>query len=164
MFDLKNAVNEWSQEFAGSSCGRSDRVEELKDHLFCEIEANINEGLNEESAFLAATRRFGISEELKKEFRKGRSIASLLCDAEAEMEELGRNPKRLAVATGIYLVLFAALTFGLAFFLRGSDTFPYATPVLYCLSLIPVFFALFLNDKSRSECSPFKRLWRKVFD
>jgi len=77
MFDLNREVDIWSRDFAGAKCGRNDRIEELKDHLFCEIEKNIREGLNAESAFLAATRRFGISDELKAEFQKGLGIAPL---------------------------------------------------------------------------------------
>lgn len=157
MFDLNNAVDEWSRSFAGTACGRTDRVEELKDHLFCEIEQNVREGLNEESAFLAATRRFGISEEIKSEFGKGKSIASILCEADAEFGRFNLSTKQMAVYTGIYLVLYAGLTFGLAALLRGTDTFVYFTPLLYVLMFVPIFFSSALRKQGKAECSFIKR-------
>jgi len=161
MFDLNREVDSWSREFAGTKCGRNDRVEELKDHLFCEIEKNIEEGLNPESAFLAATRRFGISEELKAEFQKGVGITPLLC--EYGEEPFGLSTKQIAAATGLYLVLFAAFTFGLAYLLRGRTTYEYLTPVLYILSLLPVIFVVSSQKRIKAECAFVKRMWRKVF-
>ncbi len=153
MFDLENEVDRWSREFAGTACGRTDRVEELKDHILCEIEKNVKEGLSEESAFLAATRRFGISEDLKAEFRKGRSIPSLFCDIESNTQWLNLTTKQLALSTGIYLVLFAGLTFGLVYLLRGTDLFLYFLPIIYVFSLIPLAFSAKFRKKGREECA-----------
>ncbi len=121
MFDLNEAVDRWSKDFAGSACGRTDRVDELRDHLFCEIEENVKQGLSEESAFLAATRRFGISEEMKNEFRKGRNISSILCESDHEFHWFEWSTKQIAIATGIYLILFAIMTFGLTFLLKQTE-------------------------------------------
>ncbi len=156
MFDVDKAVDEWSRSFAGTWCGRNDRIEELKDHLFCEIEQNVREGLSEESAFLAATRRFGISEEIKSEFRKGRKIASILCESDSEFG-FDMSTKQLAVYTGIYLVLYAILTFGLTALLRGTGVFVYVVPLLYVLMFVPILFSSALRKQSRAECAFVKR-------
>lgn len=162
MFDLDKEVDIWSREFAGNACGRSDRVEELKDHLFCEIEKNIEEGLNPESAFLASTRRFGISEDLKKAFRKGRSIGSLLCDAESGIYKEA-STKTTAIVTGVYLVLFAVMTFGFVYLFRGQENPPYLAGVLYFLAFVPLMFTQAFRRKSKAECAYFVRMFKKVF-
>lgn len=163
MFDLDREVDLWSRDFAGNTCGREDRVEELKDHLYCEIESNVEEGLSEESAFLAATRRFGISEDLKAEFRKGRGITSILCDAEEKTSSLNLSTGQIIIATVAYLVVFAVLTFTLSYLLRGKELFVYLTPFLFVLFLVPAYFAVGDANRLRSECAFFKRLVKKVF-
>lgn len=163
MFDLEEEVERWSKEFAGNTCGRNDRVEELMDHLYCEIENNIDEGLTEESAFLAATRRFGISEEIKAEFKKGRGIATVLCDAEANLKPSRLPTKRLALFSVLYLVGFAVLTFTLTYLFRGQEIFVYFTPVLFVLSMVPVYFVVADQKRAKAECAFFKRIFRRVF-
>ncbi len=163
MFDLNDAVDSWSKEFAGSTCGRNDRVEELKDHLFCEIEENVKQGLSEESAFLAATRRFGISDDLKAEFRKGRKISSILCESDKEFQWFNLSTKQIAIATGVYLVLFAVLTFGLTFLLKETEYEGYLSPLLYVLMFIPIVFSIGMFKQNRAECAFVKKMFKKVF-
>ena len=162
MFDLDKSVDEWSREFVGPGCGLTDRVEELKDHIYCEIEKNMEEGLPAESAFWAATRRFGISEELRAEFRSGRSMWSILRELDCHEPELRYSNRKILTFTLSYLVAFAALTFSLAYFLRGTDTFEYLTPVLYVLSLVPVVFAVGTRKQAAAECRFFKRMLKKL--
>jgi hypothetical protein len=162
MFNLENAVDVWSKEFAGNACGRNDRVEELKDHLFCEIEENIKQGLTEESAFLAATRRFGISKDIKSEFGKGKGIAALLCEADREATG-GFTTKQIAIGTGIYLAVFACITFGYVYLTKGKEGFEYFSAILYVLAFLPIVFVSSFQRKGRAECAFMKRMWRKVF-
>ena len=163
MFELDKAVDRWSREFVGSSCGSGDRIEELKDHLYCEIEKNIEEGLPEEPAFLAATRRFGISEELKDEFRKGRSILSILREFDCHETELRHSNRRIAIFTLVFLVFFASLTFSLAIYFDGTGTFSKFTPWLYIIGTLPIVYALGNRKNAQAECAFVKRIWRKVF-
>ena len=163
MFDLEYEVDAWSKDFAGGACGRNDRVEELKDHLFCEIEENIKEGLGEESAFLAATRRFGISEDLKAAFRKGRGIKAILCEADKEFQFDHFSTKKLAILMAAFLVSFAVLTFGITYLIKTNESFSYLSSVLYVLMFVPILFSIGLQKQSRAECAYIKRMIKKVF-
>lgn len=163
MFNLEKAVDSWSKEFAGNTCGRIDRVEELKDHLFCEIEENVKDGLNKESAFLAATRRFGISDEMKSQFKRGTGIKAMLCEADKEFNWFNLSTKHLAMITGVFLVGFAGITFGIALLINRSEQFSYLSPVLYILMFVPILFSLGMQRQSRAECAYFKRMIKKIF-
>jgi hypothetical protein len=70
VFDLELAIQKWKEEFRDIDSLRKDDVVELESHLR-ELVAKLSRGeLNENEAFLVATRRLGKSAELNKEFAK----------------------------------------------------------------------------------------------
>ena len=72
MFDLDREVHAWCRSIHTTWFNRDARVEELKDHLYCEIERLRAEGLSDEQAFLYATERLGSVDELLTEHAKNR--------------------------------------------------------------------------------------------
>ena len=81
MFDLENAVDRFCEDI-GSFKGRDDGLkEELKDHLYCEIEALQKEGLTDQQAFKLATKKLGEPDALLSEYSKNRKVFSLMCDS-----------------------------------------------------------------------------------
>ena len=76
MFNLETAVDEWCQGIGNSQGESSELKEELKDHLYCEIEALLEEGLSDQQAFSLATKKLGQPDALLDEYSKNRNIFS----------------------------------------------------------------------------------------
>lgn len=78
MFELDRAARAWCRAIHTNWWKRKERIAELEDHLYCEIEQLQEEGLSEEQAFLAATKRLGKAEELMKEHSKNNNFFFIL--------------------------------------------------------------------------------------
>ena len=59
MFDLTKAIDEWCEKVIAYSIWDADKVDELKDHLHCIIEEDIQSGTSPENAFKNATNAMG---------------------------------------------------------------------------------------------------------
>lgn len=81
MFNLDQAVEQWSRSIDLRGCGRQDHLEELQDHLYCEINRLQEQGLSPELAFLKATQQLGNLRDLSAEYAKNKSLLELLCAA-----------------------------------------------------------------------------------
>lgn len=74
MFDLKREVDAWSEKaYAGPCRGKAATLDELKDHLHCEIERLEAAGKTREEAFRIATEKLGESTRVASGSRNGRS-------------------------------------------------------------------------------------------
>ncbi|MGK0503190.1 MAG: hypothetical protein ACJARF_001961, partial [Alteromonadaceae bacterium] len=62
MFDLDNAVENWCNKVVSHNIWDADKIDELKDHLYCIIEQDVNSGTNEQLAFEKATSELGYPE------------------------------------------------------------------------------------------------------
>ncbi len=69
-FDLNEAIRRWQQSLAASPALSADNLEELASHLRASVQSLQADGLSEEEAFLAATRRLGERGALEREFAK----------------------------------------------------------------------------------------------
>jgi len=69
-FDLNQTILQWRNSLAQSATIRAEEIDELESHLRDSIEHLRERGLNEEEAFLIATRRVGSDELLTTEFAK----------------------------------------------------------------------------------------------
>ncbi len=70
MFQLDEQLREWSNRFSQTGSMRRGDVEELENHVRDSVVALTANGLDEQEAFLIATRRLGDQDSLSREFRK----------------------------------------------------------------------------------------------
>ncbi len=69
-FDLNEAIRLWQQNLATSPALSADNLEELASHLRASVQSLQADGLSDEEAFLAATRRLGEPAALEQEYAK----------------------------------------------------------------------------------------------
>ena len=81
MFNLETAVEEWRQGISNPQGESAKLKEELKDHLYCEIEALLKEDLTDQQAFTLATKKLGQPDALLDEYSKNRNIFSRMCNS-----------------------------------------------------------------------------------
>ena len=70
MFQLESAIRDWCDAIRDSGCEDEASIEELRDHLCCEIEQLQERGLSEEKAFRSAVAKLGPVEDLAAELHK----------------------------------------------------------------------------------------------
>ena len=92
-FDLNEAIRRWQESLGASLALNADNVEELASHLRASVQKLQADGLSEEEAFQAATRRLGERGALEREFAKVAAV---------------RTARRLAFIVALVL-LFGAL-------------------------------------------------------
>ena len=159
MFNLEEAVETWCRSAAGRRCGGTMHIEELKDHLFCEIDGLLRQGASEEDAFSRATMIMGDTADLSSEYSKNSGILDLDCT----LPDMGNEPgltmsnKSLFLLTLGYLVIFAIVTFVVTYFVSGSEYSEWVLAVLYMFSLVPVVLTPFVLGSGRSEWRCLKR-------
>lgn len=78
MFDLEQSVEQWCATISRNRCGQQANVDELKDHLWCEIESHIAKGESEQQAFYLAIAVVGNIEDLSAEYAKNKSLLEKL--------------------------------------------------------------------------------------
>lgn len=78
-FDLEKAVQQWCELVLSNDSIKSRNIDELKDHLFCEIENFLQEGATESEAFKAAIGKMGEVDMLSGEYEKNRTFLQKLC-------------------------------------------------------------------------------------
>jgi len=137
MFHLEKEIDAWCGSIHTSWFNRKARIEELKDHLYCEIEHLQTEGLSEKQAFFIATKRLENVEELMIEHSKNRPFISTFyhqtCDNIIHNLEKWRvfmSPKKAASLIIVVSIIFAmAITFSTSVL----DGTPYNQTVRYLL-------------------------------
>ena len=70
MFDLDREIDSWCRDVLGARCVNTAGMDELVDHVHCEVEKLRGQGMNAEEAFNAATERMGDTRELAREYTK----------------------------------------------------------------------------------------------
>ncbi len=107
MFDLNQEVNNWSGKIVGANCATNQR-DELQDHLFSAIEELRDQGLSEQQAFEQATNSLGSIDELAQEFRKNRSVKSIIFSTLGHGSLPERSPaerKKRALIAGAFVII-----------------------------------------------------------
>lgn len=77
-FSLENSITQWRLMLTNDQKLVGDAVDELESHLLDEIEALKTSGLDDEEAFMVATKRMGHVDLIAAEFRKVRGNAFVL--------------------------------------------------------------------------------------
>lgn len=78
MFDLEKAIRDWRGALERAARLDSDSLDELESHLRDDVDARRRQGVAAELAFKAAVKSLGSVRDLRKEFRRGESIASAI--------------------------------------------------------------------------------------
>lgn len=81
MFDINNAIDQWCDDIGSNDGEGAELREELKDHLYCEIEILQKEGLTDQQAFNLATKKLGKPNELLSEYKTNRKLFSKMCSS-----------------------------------------------------------------------------------
>ncbi|MFN8446790.1 MAG: hypothetical protein U0175_38710 [Caldilineaceae bacterium] len=158
-FLLHSAVDRWCQQIVDKS--RTDRttIDELQDHLYCEIERQLANGVPIKEAFALATQQLGDPTLLNAEFAKNRSLLSkLICEGEEHQlatEKTTMSKKKLQQLTIANLILFAVIIAATAWILDGTGTFTQISLLMYALwfSMYMSFYAANRqSDKSEWAC------------
>lgn len=79
MFNLNQAIQQWCELVLSNDSIKSKNIDELSDHLHCEVEQFIKSGKSEEQAFKAAIEKMGEIDMLAGEYEKNRSFLQKLC-------------------------------------------------------------------------------------
>jgi type IV secretory pathway TrbD component len=139
MFDLEREVTAWSRAAAAGPCRNAATVDELRDHLHCEIERARAGGLSDEAAFRDAVEKMGSGEALAAELGKNRTVLGTACAIARSGEPRGITgaQRRLLMAHGL---LWAVVVIVAAILLPkgpGRETFGWMLTVLF----FPMWFA-----------------------
>ncbi|MBL8113850.1 MAG: hypothetical protein JNK60_13295 [Acidobacteria bacterium] len=137
MFDLKRAVETWSHTVRAGRCEGTESVDELTDHLYCEIDRARAEGLSDEQAFAAAVARIGAPKALVAEQAKNRTLRQTVCALEARDANLPGSGRSLLVA---HAILWAAVILAASILLSKSSA---STAFAFLLTgvLVPAWWA-----------------------
>ena len=78
-FDLDKAVQQWCEVVLSNDSIKSKNIDELKDHLYCQIEHFQQKGKDDKQAFKLAIEKMGEVEMISGEYEKNRSFLQKLC-------------------------------------------------------------------------------------
>ncbi len=165
MFNLEQEIDKWCRSAKGKGCGQTDRIEELQDHLYCEI-ARLQKvgGLDEEGAFLKATRKLGDADELGAEYAKNNTVLSKLCAIEQAHVEAPSNgcasTKKASAIIIIHSLFFAAAMLITPLLIENKD----GAGMIVITVLIPLWIATaaFLPGWRRTaQCE--RRFLKRIF-
>src|SRR5690606_19923641 len=116
---LEEAVQAWSRSVHRPGCSRQDHLEELQDHLYCEIEQLQEQGMNAENAFLKATEQLGKAGDLSAEYAKNNNILDTLCILEGSHKDPAAPQSAGAILA--HSLIFAAAILAAPFLMDGGD-------------------------------------------
>jgi hypothetical protein len=139
MFELKKAVESWSRAVIASSCRDAERMAEMADHLYCEIERARIQGMSDEQAFAAAVARVGSAGTLANEHAKNRSVLAVSCATLASFERGAGGSEHRGFLL-VHAFLWASLMVATALVLHKAST-PAALSFLLVVVLIPLHWA-----------------------
>lgn len=148
---VKAAIHAWCEAVAENNSDAN--VDELADHLHCEVERLVDEGMSPIDAFTMATEQMGDSDLLATEFSKNRNVVQKLLYAIQAFETANGtidvtptiSPKKWAVITVANLILLAIVTFSVERILDDTTLFPEVGALLYML-----WFGMFMIFYSAS--------------
>lgn len=140
MFNLDDEIDGWCRAIHTHWFNRNAQIEELKDHLYCEIAGLEKKGLSQEQAFFIATERLGNIEALITEYAKNRGfVSSLYVQANDTVSinlEKWRNsmgPKKAATLHIVTALIFAAAIILSTNLLEQSQYAHYSQTAMYLL-------------------------------
>jgi|GEM_PF-3577669 len=159
MFDLEREVQAWCARIHRGGRDRGERMAELADHLYCQIDRLLAEGHDEEEAFRIATSRMGEPADLAREhaknltgWPKARAILFALCTCRARaLDDLLTDKARARWIIGVSL-FFAGAMLVSSWLMRGMEMGQTGTYVLLAIWWVPYSVLLAASPcRERSE-------------
>lgn len=118
MFDLNKAVDEWCQRVVRHGIWEAERVDELKDHLYCLIEAELGAGKTEAQAFERATQALGYPESDSARNVEHTRVIGRVCRMLARLEGRPNVDSPLLIT---HAIIWASVMLASAWILRGEQ-------------------------------------------
>lgn len=155
-FDLDEEIQAWCEAVHPRDRERQARIDELADHLHCEVERLMGEGLSKADAFMAATNQVGDSDELSQEHSKNRGrwgrwsyVLGCLCRLNSKALGSELSEKERASLIIVVSLFFAGAMVTTSFFLRDSEHSQTATYMWIAIWWVP--YSVLSSADSR-EC------------
>ena len=162
-FDLNKAVQQWCELVLCNDSIKSKNIEELKDHLYCQIEQLQEQGKNDKDAFKLAIEKMGEADMLSNEYEKNRTFLQKLCAFEygtvADLAKPTVSKKSVIIQQSI---LWAAAIIGTSLLIEDKEQ---ARSVIFNV-LIPLSVANIISVKTNTfnkECRFIKSKMTKWF-
>ena len=147
MFNLNQAIQQWCELELSNDSIKSKNIDELIDHLYCEVEQFIKNGKSEEQAFKAAIEKMGEIDMLAGEYEKNRSFLQKLCAFEYGTVGQNTNPNKTKSSILSQSILWASAMIASALIItHEKEAFSVIFLVLLLLSLANII-ALRKNNK-----------------
>lgn len=144
MFNLEQEINNWCASVHEFGLDKAERIEELKDHLLCEVERLMKgEDLTEEQAFYIAIEYTGNADDLKNEYSKNDTVFSMLTDIAKGKILKPMNTKKAAVLQIVTALVFASLMIIIDYFVDRSQYAIHSQTInnwMIALYMIPLFY------------------------
>ena len=174
MFNLDQAIQEWCIAIDKRLSTDNNRMDELKDHLYCIIEHYQTQGLSEQQAFNKAQDSFGDQETLSQEYAKNKNWKEALCSilnqkighediGEVSMENM---KKKLSAAMISNSIIWAAAMIGSAIIIDDKDAQQNISMMLivlwFCSYMMIQRLQTAAGDNLATACSEWKMLKSKL--
>jgi hypothetical protein len=118
MFDLDKAVNDWCEKVMSHNIWDADKVDELKDHLYCIIEEDIKAGTSEQVAFENATNVMGYPEAKLDDTSSRARIVQGVCRVLSKIEGHPYSDSPLVIA---HAAIWACVMLAMALVIKDKD-------------------------------------------
>ena len=165
MFQLDKEVDAWCATLFADRCRPEDNIDELKDHLYSEIEALVASGQSEKEAFYKATERIGNLEDLTSEYEKNRTAWSKFCAILThDIDSQGNatmSMKKTFILTSLSLLIYFILTTRVDAIANDPAISERINNMLFFFYLA-VMFAIFGTNNQRSVREEWACLRRKL--
>lgn len=119
MFDLDNAVENWCNKVVSHNIWDADKIDELKDHLYCIIEQDVNSGTDEKLAFEKATSDLGYPEAEIKVSSGRAKIIQRICRVLNKIEGNSSSDSPLVLG---HAIIWASVMLAMALVVDDKDT------------------------------------------
>ncbi|GAA6206015.1 MULTISPECIES: permease prefix domain 1-containing protein [Thalassotalea] len=151
-FDLSKAVQQWCELVLCHDSIKSKNIEELKDHLYCQIESFQAQGQDDKTAFKLAIAKMGEVETLSNEYEKNRTFFQKLSAFEyGTVGDHARETMSIKSAVIQQSILWAAAIIGTSIMIEEKEQ---AMSLIFIV-LIPLSVANIISLKTDSfakEC------------
>jgi hypothetical protein len=170
MFDLDKAIRQWCEIALSADSIHSRNIDELMDHLHCEVESIMETGkqssspISDKEAFAIAIKRVGESNVIADEYGKNRTLLQKLCALEYGRvgDQVSDQPlnKQLSHMKISNAILWATALLASAIILKDSEELY----KLMFIVLIPLSSMSFILNTSsaRNELACLVRKAKKV--